>query len=111
MYVVRRVAKTKPGKEWAVATQLTKICDAYENENGRNKAIVYISGRGLPGEPNTVYAEWTQPHIEPTPFSDVPESVWKNNAIMRDMITDYTIEFYEVATPERLKDVADNLKA
>ena len=59
MYLVRRVCKTKPGQAWAVAGYLAKICEAYE-ENGRDKARIYIEGQGLPGTPNRVYAEWTQ---------------------------------------------------
>ena len=65
MYVIRRVARTQPGKEWVVAGLLTKICNAYEAA-GRDKAQVYM-GRGLPGDQNVVYAEWTQERIEPIP--------------------------------------------
>ena len=39
MYIVRRVAKTQPGKAWEVASYLTKITQAYE-EAGRSKAQV-----------------------------------------------------------------------
>ena len=63
MYVIRRIARTQPGKEWVVAGLLTKICNAYE-AGGRDKAQVYM-GRGLPGDQNVVYAEWTQGSIEP----------------------------------------------
>ena len=41
MYVIRRVAKTEPGKEREVAALLTRICEAYE-QAGHNKAQVYI---------------------------------------------------------------------
>ncbi|KAA1277746.1 MAG: hypothetical protein EGP14_06410 [SAR202 cluster bacterium] len=62
--MIRRVARTQPGKAWEVAGYLTKICEAYES-NGRNKAQIYIGGQGLPGTPNTVIAEWIQDTIEP----------------------------------------------
>ena len=48
MYLVRRVARTQPGKASQVAAQLVKITRAYE-EAGRNKAIVYIRGGGGSG--------------------------------------------------------------
>ena len=51
MYIIRRVAKTQPGKAWEVAGYLTKITQAYE-EAGRNAAQVYVGGQGLPGVPN-----------------------------------------------------------
>lgn len=101
MYTIRRVAKAKPGKVWEVANQLSKICRAYE-EQGRNKAQVYIGGWGLPGEGDTVYAEWTQESIEAIQFSKVPNSVFTDHDKMATMMTDYTIEFYEMVTPEKL---------
>ena len=102
MYVIRRVAKTQPGKAWQVAGYLIKICQAYE-ENGRTKAQIFI-GQGLPGDPNVACAEWTQERIEPNRYSKVPESVRTNHAKMMEMVTEYTIEFYELVTPEKLKD-------
>ena len=103
MYILRRVAKTQPGKAWQVANYLTKICRAYE-ENGRDKARVYIGGQGLPGTPSTVYAEWTQERIEPNKFSDLPPTVLADNTKMQEMLIDYQIEFYEIVTPEKLQD-------
>ena len=47
MYILRRVAKTLPGKAWEVANYLMKITDAYQAA-GRNAAQVYIGGQGLP---------------------------------------------------------------
>ena len=103
MYLVRRVAKTQPGKAWEVAGYLSRICNAYA-EGGRSKAQVYISGQGLPGEPNVVYADWTQERIELTTMSSVPASVFTDDAKMRPLITDYYIELYEVVTPEKIED-------
>lgn len=101
MYLVRRVAKTQPGKAWEVAGYLAKICRAYEEETGRNQAQVYIGGQGLPGEGNVVYAEWTQESIDLT--KKVPQAVKDNHPKMAAMLTNYSIEFYELATPEKLK--------
>ena len=102
MYVIRRVARTQPGKEWVVAGLLTKICDAYE-ANGRDKAQVYM-GRGLPGDQNVVYAEWTQGSIEPNRLSSVPKSVLTDNAEMQKLLTSYDLEFYELVTPDKLSE-------
>ena len=102
MYLIRRVAKTQPGKAWEVAGYLSKITQAYE-EAGRNKAQVYIGGQGVPGTPNVVYAQWTQERIEPTDMGTLPEDVLTNDAQMRPMLTDYFLEFYELVTPEKLE--------
>ena len=102
MYVLRRVARTQPGKAWEVAGYLSKICEAYEN-TGRNKAQIYIGGQGLPGTPNTVVAEWTQDSIEPNWPSNIPESVRSDNAKMQALLTEYPIELFELVTPEKLK--------
>ena len=101
MYIIRRVAKTQPGKAWQVAAYLTKITEAYE-EAGRNKAQVYISGQGVPGVPNTVYAQWTQERIEPTDMRKVPEAVTANHAKMLPLLTEYSLEFFELVTSEKL---------
>lgn len=103
MYVIRRVAKTQPGKAWEVAALLTKICAAYEAE-GRNKAQIYIGGQGLPGEANVVYAEWTQERIEPNRLPNVPKSVFEDNPKMQALLTSFDIEFYELATPEKFQE-------
>lgn len=100
MYVIRRIAKAQPGKVWQVASLLTKICDAYE-EQGRSKAHVYVS-QGLPGTPNVAYAEWNQATIEPNWLSKVPDVVRTLNAEMQAMLDSYEIEFYELVTPEKL---------
>ncbi len=100
MYLVRRVCKTKPQSEWQVAAVLGRICKAYE-DNGRDKAIISVGGRGLPGE-SQVIAEWTQDTIEPNWASNVPASVRDDNAELQSLITEYLIEFYEVATVEKL---------
>ena len=102
MYVVRRVARTQAGRAWQVAGYLTKICRAYE-ENGRNKAQIYV-GQGLPGDPDVAYAQWTQERIEPNWRSNLPESVLTDHAKMMEMVKEYTIEFYELVTPEKLKE-------
>ena len=102
MYMLRRVAKCQPGKTWEVARYLTKITNAYE-EAGRNKAQIYIGGQGLPGTPNVVYAEWMQERIEPIIPEKVPAAVRENHAKMIQLLDEYTIEFYELATQEKLQ--------
>lgn len=98
MYLIRRVAKTQPNKAWQVAGYLAKICAAYE-EGGRDKARIYV-GSGLPGDQNVAYAEWTQDRIEPN--RNVPKAVFSLHREMQSMLTSYDIEFYEVATAEKL---------
>ncbi len=101
MYLVRRVCRTKPGQAWAVAGYLAKICEAYE-ANGRSKAQIYIGGQGLPGTPNVVYCEWTQDTIEPNWPDRVPAVVREFNPRMQELLDEYALELYEVATPEKL---------
>ena len=101
MYLVRRVVRTQPGKAWEVAAHLVRICEAYEKK-GRNKAQIYVGG--VPSDPNVAYAEWTQERIEPSRRSEVPESVYTDDAKMRPMLTSYDLEFYELVTPEKLSD-------
>ena len=103
MYLLRRIAKAQQGKVWEVANLMSKVCAAYE-ENGRNKAQVFVA-QGLPGTPNVVYTEWTQETIEPNWPSKVPEAVRTLNAEMFPMLTEpWSIEFYELVTPEKLKE-------
>ena len=100
MYLIRRVAKTQPGKAWQGAGYLAKICAAYE-EGGRDKARIYV-GNGLPGDQNVAYAEWTQERIEHNPPGNVPKAVFSLHREMQALLTSYDIEFYEVATAEKL---------
>ena len=102
MYLIRRVAKTQPGKAWEVAGYLSKICKAYE-EGGRNEARVYIQGVGVPGPEEVVYADWVQERIEPIVMGMVPEAVHTNHAKMEPLLTQYSLEFYEMVTPEKLR--------
>jgi hypothetical protein len=99
MYLIRRVAKTQPGKAREVAGYLSKITQAYEAA-GRNKAMVYISGQGVPGTPDVVYADWTQERIEQTDMKTVPEAVGTNHVKMAPLLTDYYLEFYELVNPD-----------
>ena len=102
MYIIRRVARTLPGKAWEVANYLTKITSAYE-EAGRNPAQVYIGGQGVTGTSNVVYAEWMQESIEPTNMETVPDIVRTLNGEMQQLLSEYPIEFYELVTPEKLR--------
>ena len=101
MYLVRRVVRTQPGKAWEVAAHLVKICEAYEKK-GRSKARIYVGG--VPSDPNVAYVEWTQERIEPSRRSEIPESVYTDDAKMRPLITSYDLEFYELVTPGKLSD-------
>ena len=103
MYVIRRTVKTQPGKAWEVAGYLTKICRAYEKETGRDEAQIFIGGQGLPGEQNIVCAQWTQERIETIVPGGVPEAVRVNHGKMAALMTEYTIDFYELATPDKLE--------
>ena len=104
MYLIRRVAKTQPGKAREVAGYMAKITAAYENA-GRNKCQIYVGGQGLPGTPDMVYAEWVQEKIETTDRGAVPQMdiVVEFNRKMQPLLTEYTIEFYELVTPEKLQ--------
>ena len=82
MYIIRRVARTLPGKAWEVANYLTKITSAYE-EAGRNPGQVYIGGQSVTGTTNVVYAVWMQESIEPTNMETVPDIVKTLNGEMQ----------------------------
>ena len=100
MYVIRRMARTQPGKAWEVASHLVKITQAYE-EAGLSPTQVYISLEGLPGTP-VVYAQWLQEDIEPTDKETVFEAIRTNDPMMHPLITEYSREYYELVTPEKL---------
>ncbi len=51
-----------------------------------------------------VYAEWTQETIEPISPSKVPESVISDNTKLQALLTEYPIEFYELVTPEKIRE-------
>ena len=48
------------------------------------------------------YAEWTQERIEPNFFENIPKAVFEVSGQMMPLVTSYEIEFYEVATAEKL---------
>ena len=78
-----------------------KICAAYETQ-GRAKATVYVGG--VPSDPDVAYVEWTQDAIKPLGMSNVPKSVFEDDASMRPHILTYDLEFYEVVTSEKLNE-------
>ena len=51
-----------------------------------------------------VCAEWIQDRIEPTNMQTVPEAVGPNRTKMLALLTDYYLEFYELVTPDKLKE-------
>ena len=103
MYLLRRIARTQPGKAWEVAAYLSKICEAYEG-NGRPKATISVGGPGLAGSVDVAYAEWTQDSIAPNWRQKIPEAVRTNNAKMQALLTSYELEIYEVVNHEKLQD-------
>ncbi len=100
MYLMRRVARTQPGKAWEVANVLKKTCEAYEAA-GRNPAQLYV-GSELRGDADVVYVEWTQDNLNPTQMSEVPASIFADFEAMEPNLVSYDIEFYELVTPEAL---------
>ena len=104
MFRLRRVCKpiNRPDT-WKVAGLLKKICSAYE-ENGRNPATIYIQGFSTPGEEILVYAEWDQDSIKNNHRAKVPEIIMKEyGKELSSQILSNKIEFYEIATIEKLK--------
>ena len=104
MFKLKRVCKPiNRADTWKVAGLLKKTCSAYE-ENGRNPATIYIQGFSTPGEEIVVYAEWDQESIEYNVRSKVPEVIMKQyGKELNNLITSNRIEFYEIATIEKLK--------
>ena len=104
MFLVRRVCKvSNRANVWKTADLLTKICKAYEEEQGRDKATIYIGGRATPGKEIVVCAEWTQESLgELKVPTGVPSSVKENSPKLVALIDSYEIEFYEVATQEKI---------
>ena len=105
MFLVRRVCRVgNRANTWKVADLVSKICNAYEEEQNRSKATVYIGGRGTPGKGITVCAEWTQETLGETNVSTgVPSSVRENSPKLVELVDSYEIEFYEVATREKIE--------
>ena len=101
MFLVRRICKTERTNVWKVAGLLKNICNAYE-EKGRKHATVYIGGFGTPASEITVCAEWEQETIEANRTPNVPSKVLECNGIMQPLLSSYEIEFYEIATEEKL---------
>ena len=104
MFLVRRVCRIENRlNTWKVADLLSKICNDYEEEQGRNKATIYIGGRGTPGQGITVCAEWIQESLGETNVSSgVPSSVKENSPKLVGLVDSYEIEFYELATREKI---------
>ncbi len=59
-------------------------------------------GHGMPGDQNVAIAEWTQERIEPNWPANIPAAVGPLHQKMMEMVTDYSLEFYELVTPEKL---------
>ena len=57
MFLVRRVCEVERKNVWQVARLLRSMCRAYEENNGRAEAMIYVSGTGTPGKDVTLSAE------------------------------------------------------
>ena len=104
MFRIRRICKPNSRPDtWKVAGLLKRICAAYE-EKGRSPATIYVSGFGTPGAELTVCAEWDQPSIEANLKSNVPDIITsKYSEELGGIVEKKNIEFYEIATTEKLK--------
>jgi hypothetical protein len=102
MFLIRRVCKIERKDSWKVAKLLTRICGAYEKNTSRGEATSYMGGTGFPAEEITVCAEWIQETIEAYRLPNAPDSVLNYNVELSQLISEYEIEFLEVATGEKL---------
>ena len=85
---------------------VVELGDSVEPETNRrvHTLLREIEGRGLPGTPGNVYAEWTQETIEPNWPTNIPASVGQDNARLQELLSDWRMEIFEVATDDKLKD-------
>ncbi|MCH2507912.1 MAG: hypothetical protein MK035_05515 [Dehalococcoidia bacterium] len=104
MFLVRRICKVERKDSWQVAKLLEIICQAYEEETGRSKATVYIAGAGTPASEIAVFADWEQESIEANRSPNVPERVHRANVELFSLVKSYEIEFFEVATSEKIQE-------
>ena len=104
MFLIRRTCKVERKDAWLVAKLLKNICKSYEEKTGRTEATVYIAGAGTPAEGFAVCAEWTQETIDANRMPNVPQNVLDTNDEMFSLISDYKIEFFEVATDDKINE-------
>ena len=102
MFLIRRTCKVERKDSWQVAKLLKSICKAYEENTDRPAATIYIGGAGTPADEFTVCAEWTQETIDANRMPNVPQNVLDANAELFPLISDYKIEFFEVATDDKI---------
>ena len=102
MFLVRRVCEVERKNVWQVARLLRSMCRAYEENNGRAEATIYVSGTGTPGKDVTVSAEWQQETIEANRIPNVPDTVKKDNVDLQKLLLSYEIEFHEIATDDKI---------
>jgi hypothetical protein len=103
MFRIRRICKPKTRPDtWKIAGILKKVCAEYE-QKGRSPATISITGFGTPGSEIIVCAEWDQESIETNPRKDVPEIITnKYSKELASLVQSNEIEFYEIATAEKL---------
>ncbi|MBR96963.1 MAG: hypothetical protein CL887_00505 [Dehalococcoidia bacterium] len=102
MFLVRRICKVERKDSWQVAKLLETICGAYEKETGRSKATIYIAGAGTPAQEIAVFADWEQETIEANRAPNVPSTVHEANVELFSLVKSYEIEFFEIATSEKI---------
>ena len=104
MFRVRRVCKPHNRLDaWKVAGLLKRICAAYE-EKGRSPATICLGGFGTPANDITVSAEWDQASIEANLRANVPDIIaTQYSSELGKLVASNLIEFYEIATVEKLK--------
>ena len=102
MFLIRRTCKVERKYSWQVARLLKTISKSYEENTGRSEATVYIGGSGTPADEYTVCAEWMQETISANRMPNVPKSVLDANDQLFPLISDYKIEFFEVATDDKI---------
>lgn len=96
--MVRRGFKVKPGTTYRAAQLIGEMAKAYELL-GRSQTRVYWSGYTVPGNPDTVYMEWTEEVLR-SPFGHDAEKTSKALSAIYGQLNELQestfIEFYEM---------------
>ena len=97
MYLVRRGFKVKPGTTYRAAKLIGQMAKAHE-ELGRSQTRVYWSGYTVPGNPDTVYMDWTEETLR-SPFgpdANNPQDLAEIYKELKELQESSFIEFYEM---------------
>ena len=98
MYLVRRGFKVKPGTTYRAAQLIRKMAKTYESL-GRAQTRVYWSGYTVPGNPDTVYMDWTEETLQSPygPDAKSPQDLSEIYNELNELQESSFIEFYEMA--------------